>query len=580
VLVQLNDGPLVAADGTTPWQANLHLAPGSNTVRVRSVTQTGTESAAAVRKFHFALITPLTIQTTGSGRVEPNLNGKNLEVGTVRRLRAIPAKDFLFNGWSGATNSTNPVINFAMAENAVLIASFVPDPFATVRGMFNGLIFNSNNVLHASSGFFSLTVSRRDFFSASFIIGGRRFSDTGRFDQNGHADLAFGRGTNATTGTLQLDLSNGSDQITGTISRDDFTSTLLGDRAIFNGRTNPAPFAGRYNLNFLRNEVVGGNGWAMTRVDGAGNLTLIGKLADGRTVSQSTSVSKNGAWPFYNSLYGGNGSAFSWFTFANLPASSVSGLVTWFRPALGGTLFPDGFATRVDAIGSLFITPPRNVPMLNWGNGIAVLGGNDLPGNITNLVSFNPSNTITVNFQLAGLKLKVDAQGKLTGSFIDPTTQKTKAIEGVVLPKTNWAGGFFPGTNQVGFIFLGEDLSAGTNVFVQPPSFLNGLTLTLNTTRKTGLFNNFNGSTFAFGETNVTSDATNFGTGTYNFSSNGSAAANVAELNLLGGTIRGHKVVVRMLLNFTSDSAGNFLAGITAGGEGIAAGTFSLGGTP
>ena len=579
VLVQLNSGAFIIADGTTTWQANLTLVPGDNIVRVRSVTESGRESTTATRKIHFALITPLTIQIIGSGKVEPNLNGKNIEAGTKRHLVAIPAKDFLFVGWSGATNATNRTINFVMQPNAVLVATFVPDPLARVRGTFNGLIQNSNNVLHASSGFFSLTISRRTAFSAHFIIGGKRFADTGRVDENGHADLAFGSGENATTGSLQLDLNNGTDQVTGTISRDGvFTSTLLGDRAIFNSRTNPAPFAGKHNLNFLANETVHGNGWAMARVDGAGNLHVVGRLADGRTISQSVPVSKNGVWPFYNSLYGGNGSAFSWMTFANLPASSVSGLVTWFRPALTGALFPDGFATRVAAIGSLFITPPRNVPMLNWTSGIAVLGGNDLSDNITNLVTFNSNNTITLNFQLVGLKLKINSQGKLAGSFVDPTTQKTKPLEGVVLPKTNWAGGFFLGTNQSGFIFLGEDLSAGTNALISPPSFLNGLTLTIAATKKTGTFNSFNGTGFTFTDTNFTTDDPDFGTGTYNFSSAGSTAANVAELNLLGGTIHGHKVVVRVLLNFTSGTAGNFLAEITAGGSGIASGSFTLSG--
>jgi len=528
-----------------------------------------------MRNVTLVVLSPLTIQINGHGRVSPNLNGRNLEVTTVHRLRAIPDRDFLFTGWTGATNSTNAVIDFVMQENAVLIANFVADPFAAVRGDYNGLILTSNAITHASSGFFTVTVSRRDVFSGHFIVGGKRYSTHGRFDENGFANFMLGHG--ALTGTLQLDMTYGTDQITGTLTDGVFNSTLLGDLDVFEMRTAPSPFAGRYNLNFLANDIVGGNGFATIRINSDGDLQLVGRLADGRVITQSVPVSKNGAWAFYIPLYGDKGSVISWMSFANLPSSSVSGMVNWFRPAhANDVFFPDGFATEVTAIGSLFIIPPPRTPMLNWVNGIAVLGGNNLNGTITNLVTFNSNNTITVNFQLASLHLTVNPLGILHGSFVHPMSQITESLWGAVLPKTNWAGGFFLDAPQSGFIFLGQDLSAGTNALIEPPGSLSGLTLNVSPATRTGSFHSFPVSSFTFTDGTFTTDVASFGTGTFNFSSYSTTAADVAELNLLGGTIHNRQAVIRVLLNFTSNSAGTFLAEITAGGEGVASGTFSI----
>jgi hypothetical protein len=50
----------------------------------------------------------------------------------------------------------------------------------------------------------------------------------------------------------------------------------------------------------------------------------------------------------------------------------------------------------------------------------------------------------------------------------------------------------------------------------------------------------------------------------------------MAELNLIGGKLAVQPTVIRLLLNFTSNTSGDFLAEITAGGSGRASGTFTL----
>ena len=47
-------------------------------------------------------------------------------------------------------------------------------------------------------------------------------------------------------------------------------------------------------------------------VNRAGGLRFQGVLADGTPVVQSSIVSKNGQWPFYAALFGGQGSVLGW----------------------------------------------------------------------------------------------------------------------------------------------------------------------------------------------------------------------------------------------------------------------------
>jgi len=72
--------------------------------------------------------------------------------------------------------------------------------------------------------------------------------------------------------------------------------------------------------------------------DGEGEIgrhQLGGYLADGTGVSQSSYVSKDGYWPFYLSLYGGNGSLWSWNSFTN-----TNGAMMFSRPTRAGSTRP------------------------------------------------------------------------------------------------------------------------------------------------------------------------------------------------------------------------------------------------
>src|SRR6185503_12235426 len=100
-----------------------------------------------------------------------------------------------------------------------LTANFVPNPFATVAGKFNGLFYETSlagGVLHGSSGFFTLTLTDRGAYTASILSGGFKLSASGQLDLNGRAtNTVVRKGTNALVVTWHVDL-GGSDEIDGT----------------------------------------------------------------------------------------------------------------------------------------------------------------------------------------------------------------------------------------------------------------------------------------------------------------------------------------------------------------------------
>jgi hypothetical protein len=403
-------------------------------------------------------------------------------------------------------------------------------------------------------------------------IDGNRATATGRFDSNGHADFTA-RGRTTFSGSLQLDLSGVTDQVTGTIT-DPITATLLGDRDVFDLKTKLCPFAGNYTMIVSSNAVVDGQGAATITVDGSGNLRMTGTLADGTPISQSTTVSKFGWWPMYVALYGNKGSFTGWINITNIPQSSLNGNVNWFHPQLNHSAYSNEFALRSGVIGSLFIQPPTGVSIMAWTDGLATVSGDNLPDPVSSHLTWSANNVINVD--LNDFNFHVGPSGTLRGTLTRPVTHRPDMMQGVILQKTNWAGGFFLDSGSSGVFYIGQDLTDGTNQIVNAPGDINTGVLTLSLDKKTGAFTGLGTVTINIGATTVTTDIADFGTANYNYSSYSSFSANIAEMNLIGGTLRSHTVIWRMFLHFTDNQNGTFIATITAGGSGTASGTFTL----
>lgn len=573
VQLRFNGSEPFWADGTTSWHTALTLNPGWNTLTARAFTETGSESIEVSKRVFYLVMRSVNVDTNGNGSVTPNLNGKRIPVATRVTLRATPKLDQLFTGWTGSTNSTNPTLAFILQDDMNLTANFIPDPIAPGRGNYAGLVMpTSTTPTHQNSGSFTLTVDRRDSYSARFIVGGRTYTGSGKFAIDGHADLQLKNGRNVLTGTVQLDLNGGSDQITGNLSDGSTIDTAFaGNRSVFSA-TRPAPFAGRHNLVIANNADVGGNGFGSVFVTGTGMAVASVRLGDGSVMSQNVAVSKNGDWPFFSLLYAGHGSILGWVRFANQSDSSLTGTLDWFRPASNSRSYPAGFSTTVSVIGSLFITPPTSGPLLKWNDGVVQLANGGLADTINIPVNYTSKNLITNTEGDITVRASVNASGSITGQFT-PQGQRPTTLSGVILPRNGSGAGSFTGTPQNGSFLLQENVALSTNN-ATPPSSLNGNTMALTFAKGGAAFRRMSSTTLSFGDSTVSADP-QFGTADYNYSAS-SGGAKMAELNIIGGKLAAQPTVIRVLLNFTSNTSGDFLAEITAGGGGKASGTFTL----
>jgi hypothetical protein len=245
--------------------------------------------------------------------------------------------------------------------------------------------------------------------------------------------------------TLQVDVSN-TNRLTGTVTDGVWLADLRGNRALFSV-TNASPFAGNYTLA-LRGTNGGpllpeGDGFGRATVSSAGQIKLTGVLADAAKLTQTATVSENGEWPLYVSLYGGQGQVIGWLTFTNGFFNLLGGPVSWFKPAVvNGKLYPAGFDFTAPVTGGSY--DPLAIPLATLPNGYVALVSGNLPANITNLVRWSGTSTVT-NLSTNKLTLKLStATGLFKGAVVDPATAKSIPFSGVVLQHNNgeWLGYF------------------------------------------------------------------------------------------------------------------------------------------
>jgi len=344
VEVQVNGGGAQLASGSTNWSAQLTLTPGPNVVRVHAVDLAGNVSPDLTRTFSYVVTSLLTVETNGWGRVSPNLDGRLLEIGRAYTVRAVPGPGQLFAGWEGMP-SQPAVLTFLMETNLSLVANFVPTPFPVVQGAYAGLLANTNGVTPDNSGCFRLAVTGMGRFSGRLVNSGRSYGFSGQFDLTGNATVHVPRGKlNPWTIMLQVDLTNGTDQVNGSVIDGGWAAELMGDRNVFNVRQNPAQQAGLHSFVLQPAEDT-----ALTAASGASRISksgaaqVRGKLNDGRSFGVGSLLAKSGDCPFYLSLNRGKEVVIGWLNFPAGPAPLASGTVVWVK---SGT---NAFATTLKA---------------------------------------------------------------------------------------------------------------------------------------------------------------------------------------------------------------------------------------
>ena len=466
VFVEVNGGDgLLVATNSGAWSTNLTDLPGgTNVIVVRAYDTSGNVTEATRRIFHRVKV-PISLNVVGTGTISGATNTQLLELGRNYTLTAKPGKGYLFGDWSGSNSSLNPKLTFMMDRDHSLTATFGTNLFPVVQGNYNGLFYNNdaNYFEQASSGFLTLKVGSSGASSGKLLLNGGSHSVKGTLNAFGFGNFLVERkGTNPVQLDLSLDITNNTDQLTGTVTEQASTGTvwtaqLVADRAFYDGKINIAPQAGKYTVLFPADTnsatAPESDSFGAVTVTTKGAVSLSGTLADGTKVTQKTVLSKHSQWPLYLPLYKGKGSLISWVNFTNEPTTDVSGLFTWFKQTNVAKYYSGAFTNESIIAGSRFVPPTTNA-ILNLSNALVTFTGGNLAADFTNTIAIDTKSKV-INQSSNKLSLTFSkSSGTFSGSVTPPTGGKAIAFKGAVLQKQTNGAGFFLGTNLSGRVTL------------------------------------------------------------------------------------------------------------------------------
>jgi hypothetical protein len=187
-------------------------------------------------------------------------------------------------------------------------------------------------------------------------------------------------------------------------------------------------------------------------VNAAGTAKLTANLSDGTTFLQSVPVSRNGLWPLYASLYGGQGMIWSWQSFPTNGLDTFKGDIAWIKPPVSKAgYYTNGFTLRSTPLGSAYTTPPSGQNVFDSSAETFIATGGSLLDGITNSISLSPTYKLTnlaTTDKLYSLSLSFSGpSGVFKGSFTPEKGGKSVPFNAIMVGPSS-ATGYFPGTNQ------------------------------------------------------------------------------------------------------------------------------------
>lgn len=402
----------------------------------------------------------ISVKKKGSGTVQPNLDGQDLTIGQAYTLTAIPAAGEIFVGWSGSITSSLPSVTFVMNTNVSLEASFTNSPYLAIKGSYNGLFHEAAEVQAATSGSFTLSTTDKGSYSGKLKLGAKSYSLRGTLGLNCKATNSIVR-KGLTTLTVELAF-GGEEQVAGRVTDGTWEAPLLGDRATFNSKTNPAPYLGNYTIILPGQDSSDlgpeGDGAASVKIDASGVATLAGTLADGTKVSQRVALSRRGHWPLYVPLYSGGGGIVSWLVVTDRSGDDINGLLSWIKPTVTKSKqYSGGFTNETVTLGSRYTRPIVSTDRVLIGSDFQVaFGGGNLTIPFSNSIALGDKNRFT-NLSSNKLTLSVStSSGLFTGSVQDPASGKVSKFSGALFQKQNAGSGFLLGTDRSARVVLSE----------------------------------------------------------------------------------------------------------------------------
>ncbi len=450
-------GPWQTATGVTSWSGTATgLIAGRNAIRVKSLNASGVALAEGVRGVFYMVMRPLTVNISGQGTVTEGFAGTTQRALTLPyKIVATPAAGQLFAGWSGSSNAKPPTLNFTMAEGYTLTANFVPNPFLSRRGGYQGLLGGG------AAGSIFVAVAPGGAFTGKLSVNGASYPLAGRFAVDGTATVTIPGGTLL---TLRLDV-NGTSGVSGSLSG--AVTASFQASATFRPASGEYPRAGRYTITLPPDPsrpdstLPQGDGYGTLVVGKAGLARLAGALADGRPIAITTAVLEGDKLALYLPLYGGNGYVSGSVTLRTTSVSDLDGSVHWSKPEIAGArVHPAPLEVNLPVIGSRYVRPEPGAPVFSAAagqeSGALTLTDGNLLAPIVQPVTLDSANRLIPTRQaLDSLRAVIDpATGLFWGSFVHPVTQAVSPFRGVIFQKQNAGFGYFLGSDESGHTSL------------------------------------------------------------------------------------------------------------------------------
>ncbi len=325
--------------------------------------------------------------------------------------------------------------------------------FMAVKGIYSGLFYGTNGVTPLTAGSFSIATTGRGTYSAKLSLGKRTYAFSGRFDANGASSKTINRGGGLPALTVELQVTG--DQVQGTVSTASWSASILANLQSLAKSSASQTQPGTYTIILPpdTNALTGpaGFGFGTLKLDAKGNVRWAGTLADGTKVTQKTTLSKDGIWPIYSSLYSGAGSVIGWVQFEAEANADLSGQVVWMKPVgSGGKNYWGGFTNNVSAEGSVYAAPVRGSRALSLDKGVGTLIFNGAGLSVTNTIALDSHNHVTV---LDGPKLTLTvtpASGLFRGVL--STASRKVSFQGCLYQDTTNGFGFYLNPTQSGSV--------------------------------------------------------------------------------------------------------------------------------
>lgn len=490
------------------FNATLWPTPGTNILQVKAIDWATNVSLVSTVKFYFNVWKPFTLSTNGEGSIKPTtnaalgtpLNGASLLVGRSYRLTAVDVitNGYIFTNWTYsapgiATNKelqTNKlVLDFIMRTNLSITANFIPNPFRQYGGLYNGLFRQEDKVRHGTAGFITMRVTERCGVSGKLLLDGNAVPFSGKFRLEGAFDKTLIRSKfdkSAINLSLTLDFAGATHAALGAVTcpTEGWTSSISADRAIWttNLHETADQFTNAYTMAIpgalSPEDGPSGYGYGAVTIDKLGNVRFTAAaLSDGRLISQTTKVSKNGAWPLFVALYPQKrlrtnnvtmitetrGELFGWLDFLeNSEAGTTNlapqGTVSWIKTGWTNTTYQSGFTNEGPVVSSAWLYPPNRPGMvMSFADGLAVLAEGDLSEAFAANVFLSANNVLSAPLPLAhNLKAKLGLKtGIISGTFTHPITGKTaQPWAGVFLQDHHYGLGFFMSSTNSGNVVV------------------------------------------------------------------------------------------------------------------------------